>query len=120
MNPISESYQLYREAWKDSANSKRLMVEAITVVKQAYECGNREHLLINNYIALLLDTQQFQEAFELLEEYKPESSEFCQNYAIAIANDRYNIDEILKWNKLASDYPKNENAIVAYIDWQGF
>ena len=120
MNPISESYKLYREAWKDSANSKRLLAEAITVVKQAYESGNREHLLINNYIALLLDTQQYPTAFELLEENKPESSEFCQNYAIAIANDRYNINEIRKWNKLASDYQRNENAIVAYVDWQGF
>lgn len=120
MNPISESYQLYREAWEDVANSQRLLAEATTVVKQAYESGNREHLLINNYVALLLDTQQYQAAFELLEKYKPESSEFCQNYAIAIANYRYNVDEIRKWNKLAGNYQKNENAIVAYVDWQGF
>lgn len=124
MDPILESYRQHKEAWRYSKRSEKIvsmkLLEALNLVKTAYEKGNHHHLLINNYIAFLLDTKQYELAFKLLEDHKPESSEFCQNYAIAIAYNRYDIHEIRKWNELSCNYPKHENAIVAYVDWHAF
>ena len=76
-------------------------------------------MLINNYAAVLLDLHRDSEALDLLRQYSPEFSEYCSNYAIAIAKSAYDIALIRKWNKAASTQPKQENAIVAYMDWQG-
>ena len=69
---------LYQEAWRDSVNSKRFLSEALSVAQEAYEGGSRQHLLINNYIALLLDSQQYEEALSLLQDINQRTQSFVK------------------------------------------
>lgn len=75
---------------------------------------------MNNYAAVLLDLGRNAEALALLKTSTAEISEYCSNYAIAIATSAYDINEIRKWNQKAQEYPKAKHAIVAYVDWMGF
>lgn len=119
MDPIAESYRLHNLAWQRGDDYEARLLEALVILQSAYEAGDRRHLLINNYAAVLLDLNRNQEALDLLKRYQPESSAFCANYAIAIAKAAYRIQTIRKWNTDAQNYPVMENAIEAYIDWQG-
>lgn len=117
---IAESYRLHELAWGAGTDHEKYMQQAFSILKNAYEDGDRRHLIINNYAAVLLNLHCNHEALNLLKQYQPQCSAYCLNYAIAIAKTGYNIHEIRKWNMAASNYPDLENAIAAYIDWQGF
>jgi predicted Zn-dependent protease len=117
---ISEAYKLHEMAWQPKADYQSCLEQSWFLFKKAYEEGNHANLVVNNYAAVLLNLHRNTEALELLKQYEPECSEYCSNYAIAVAKTRYNIAEIRKWNSMASQYPRLEQAIVAYIDWQGF
>lgn len=120
MDPIAESFRIHRLAFQSGEDYELRMREALVILQNAYEAGDCRHLLINNYAAVLLDLQRNQEALDLLQKYQPESSAYCENYAIAIAKTCYRIEDIRRWNIKARDYPVMENAVVAYVDWQGF
>ncbi|WP_160151546.1 hypothetical protein [Microbulbifer sp. ALW1] len=118
MNTHSEVIELHRNAWSDYSKYTEYLEKAISLCEVEYEAGERSLLFINNYAALLLDLHRDAEALRLLKDQTPEFSEYCSNYAIAIAKSGYDIEAIRKWNRAASNYPKRENAIVAYMDWQ--
>jgi hypothetical protein len=120
MDPITESYRLHQLVWEAGGDYESCMREALAVLQAAYKAGDDRHLMINNYAAVLLNLHRNQEALDLLKKYQPESSAYCENYAIAIAKACYRIEDIRHWNLKARDYPVMENAIVAYVDWQGF
>jgi predicted Zn-dependent protease len=120
MDPIPESCRLHNLAWQAGEDYEARLLEALAILQRAYDGGDSRHLVINNYAAVLLDLQRNQEALDLLKKYQPESSAFCANYAIAIAKTLYRIQDIRRWNTEAKNYPAMENAIEAYIDWQGF
>lgn len=117
---IAESYRLHELAWGAGADYEKYMQQAFSILKKAYDNDDHRHLIINNYAGVLLNLHRNREALDLLKQYQPECSTYCLNYAIAIAKTNYNIHEIRKWNMAARDYPHLENAIEAYIDWQGF
>ncbi|WP_431474394.1 hypothetical protein RVM24_16210 [Marinobacter sp. KM021] len=119
MDVIEKSVKLHCQAWNDHTRFTDCLEQAAVLLKQAFESGGSSPLLINNYAAVLLDLHRDSEALDLLRQHPPEFSEYCSNYAIAIAKSAYDIALIRKWNKAASTQPKQENAIVAYMDWQG-
>lgn len=119
MGVIEESARLHSEAW-GSGKSSDYLIRALNLLKSEYESGNESNIVVNNYAATLLNLHKNSEALALLRLGEPEISEYCSNYAIAIAKSKYDLAEIRKWNQNAGKYPKAENAIVAYIDWHGF
>ncbi|MBY6034995.1 hypothetical protein KUV59_17610 [Marinobacter daepoensis] len=119
MDVIAESAKLHSQAWSDQSRFTECLEQAAGLLKQAYESGDTSSLLVNNYAAVLLDLHRDFDALELLRLCDPDFSEFCANYAIAVAKAAYDIDLIRHWNQAASKYPKDERAIVAYMDWQG-
>lgn len=118
MDLISEACRLHEMAWKPNADYLGCMDLALILIKKAYDEGNHTNLVVNNYAAILLDLHRDKEALELLEQYEPECFEYCSNYSVAAIKLGSNISEIRKWNGLASQYPRLEKAIVAYIDLQ--
>jgi len=118
MDTNLELIELHRRAWSDYSKYSEYLEKAISLCEEEYRAGERSSLFINNYAALLLDLHRDAEALRLLKGKTPEFSEYCSNYAIAIAKSEYDIEAIRKWNKAAANYPKNEDAIVAYMDWQ--
>jgi predicted Zn-dependent protease len=113
---IHESSKLHVEAWSDYDKYVRCLTSAAELLQAAYESGDHRTLLVNNYAAVLLDLHRDDEALNLLQRYEPEFSQYCSNYAIAIAKAAYDITLIRKWNMAAPEYPKG--AILAYMDWQ--
>jgi len=111
--------ELHQKAWSKRDEFTSSLEEAIALCEVAYENGENTPLFINNYAVALLDLHRDQEALDLLKNYEPSFSEYCSNYAIAVAKAKYDLKLIRKWNKAASKQPKQEGAIVAYMDWQG-
>lgn len=119
MELAKESYRIHSLAWKEYDKTKDHLSNALSLLSGAYENGDRDNVVVNNLAAVLLDSYQDEKALEVLKVHKPECAEFCLNYAIAIAKTNLaDIEEIRKWNKAAANYPKAENAIIAYMDWQ--
>jgi len=88
------------------------------LLNTAYDTDKNNSLLINNYAAILLDLHRDSKALELLKKGCPEFSEYCFNFAIAIAKSAYDVEQIRKWNQSANEKPKRDGAIIAYMDWQ--
>ncbi|WP_086932872.1 hypothetical protein [Agarilytica rhodophyticola] len=118
MNVVDESVKLYREAWSDHSKFTELLEEAAHLLKDAIDSGEDDPLLLSNYSAVLLDLQRDTEALDILKQRTPMFSEYCSNYAIAIAKTAYNLALIRRWNQAAAKQPKRQGAIVAYMDWQ--
>ncbi|HEY0924256.1 hypothetical protein [Rheinheimera pacifica] len=118
MNIIEETLKLHSQAWRDHSQFTECLEKAARLLQQVYESGAVDSLIVNNYAAVLLDLHRDAEARELLQAHSPEFSEFCSNYAIAIAKSAYDISLIRQWNQAASRLPKRQGAIVAYMDWQ--
>lgn len=108
--------ELHQKAW----GNYDYLEKALSICKVAYQNGDRSPLFINNYATVLLDLHQNDKALALLKLYEPMFSEYSKNYAIAIALTSYDLELIRKYNKLSAKLPKQKDAIVAYIDWQGF
>lgn len=119
MNVIKEINKLHRQAWRQLEDSTGPLEKAASLAKSAYEKGENSPLFINNYAAVLLDLHRNNEALALLKSGEPVFSEYCLNHAIAIAKAAYDLELIRHWNQAATQQPKQEGAIVAYMDWQG-
>lgn len=120
MNVSEESYLLHSRAWGDSDKTKSHLYDAYLLLHKAYESGDKSNVVINNLAAVLLDMYRDKEALDFIKGHKPECEEFCLNYAIALVKqNESDINEIRKWNQMAKNYPKQQNAIVAYMDWHG-
>ncbi len=119
MDIVTESFKLYERAWKKGEDYQALLEQALVLLRQEYDSGSRQGVIVNNYAAVLLDLQMNRAALKILSENSPDSSEYCSNLAIAIAKADYDIERIRYWNKESSKYPKVKGAIIAYIDWQG-
>jgi hypothetical protein len=120
MNVPEESYLLHVKAWREYDKTKSHLNSAYSLLLEAYEGGDQSSVVINNLAAVLLDMYRDKEALDFIKEHKPECKEFCLNYAIALVKQNVSdINEVRKWNKMAANYPKQEHAIVAYMDWQG-
>ena len=119
MSVIEETRKLHRKAWSNYDDFTVSLEEAVLMCQAAYENGENLPLFINNYAAVLLDLHRDDEALDLLKNRDPTFSEYCSNYAIAIAKAAYDLELIRKWNQAATKKPKQDGAIVAYMDWQG-
>ncbi|USH05160.1 hypothetical protein K6Q96_18235 [Grimontia kaedaensis] len=119
MSIIEETRELHRKAWSNYDDFTDSLEKAVSICKAAYENGENSPLFINNYAAVLLDLHRDEEALNLLEISDPVFSEYCSNYAIAIAKAAYDLELIRKWNQAATKQPKQDGAIVAFMDWQG-
>ncbi|TBR43551.1 hypothetical protein CBF23_005080 [Marinomonas agarivorans] len=118
MSVIEEVKTLHRKAWCNDDDFTKLLEKAVLLCEVAYKDRERSPLFINNYAAVLLDLHRDDEALVLLKNSKPIFSEYCSNYAIAIAKSAYDLDLIRYWNQEATKQPKQSGAILAYIDWQ--
>ncbi len=119
MDVSKESYLLHSKAWTEYDKSKAYLKSAFEILMGAYKNGEQSNVVVNNLAAVLLDLYRDDEALHLLKNHKPECSEYCLNYAIALAKQNIaDVNEVRKWNKLAASYPKQNHAITAYIDWQ--
>lgn len=98
MDIIVESYRLHEMAWKPGADYKNYLNQALLLLQTAYGDGDCRQLVINNLAAVLLNLHRNKEALDLLNQYQPECSTYCLNFAIAIAKTVYDINEIHKWN----------------------
>ena len=119
MSVIEDTKELHRKAWTNYDYFTDSLEQAVSICQAAYENGENSPLFINNYAAVLLDLHRDDEALDLLKNSDPTFSEYCSNYAIAIAKAAYDLELIRKWNQAATKKPKQDGAIVAYMDWQG-
>lgn len=119
MNVIKEINKLHRQAWGQLEDSNVPLEQAASLAKSAHEKGENSPLFINNYAAVLLDLHRDKEALDLLKSSDPVFSEYCLNYAIAVAKTADDMEIIRHWNQAARQHPKQAGAIVAYMDWQG-
>lgn len=120
MDVAENSYLLHSKAWNEHDKTKTHLADAYSLLNAAYEGGDSSNLVVNNLAAVLLDLYRDEEALSLLKRHNPECNEYCLNFAIAVVKQKSSdINEVRKWNKKASSYPKFKNAIVAYMDWQG-
>lgn len=118
MDAIEKSLSLHREAWNDYDKFVECLEKAEEVLKSEYLKGNTDPLIINNYAAALLDQHKDSEALELLIKNEVVLAEYCLNRAIAVAKANYDVSEIRHWNDAARSHPKNDKAILAFMDWQ--
>ncbi len=85
MEVVEESYCLHSRSWKEYDKTKVHLNNALELLSEAYEGGDTSNVVVNNLAAVLLDLFRDTEALALLKRHQPECSQYCQNYAIALA-----------------------------------